>query len=151
MMTYRQIHWPNVPSVYVAVETGQIVSLRHPIRVLSHEAHYRSGHLRVSLGRRARVWAHRLVCFAWHGPPPDEEHSLVLHGPNHDPKDNRPSNLRWGSFEENMRDREEHQRMIRELLCPELRVRREQDQAARQLEVEGALFDVYVSDEALGF
>lgn len=43
---------------------------------------------------------HRLVCEAFHGPSPEGK-SVVLHD-NEDALDNRPSNLRWGTQEENL-------------------------------------------------
>jgi hypothetical protein len=49
------------------------------------------------LGKTYKV--HRLVCEAFHGPPPSEKH-IVLHL-NEEPTDNRPENLRWGTRKEN--------------------------------------------------
>ena len=43
---------------------------------------------------------HRLICEAFHGPPPDEK-NIVLHL-NEDATDNRPENLRWGTQKENL-------------------------------------------------
>ena len=44
---------------------------------------------------------HRLVCEAFHGPPPFPE-AVVMHL-DEDPSNNRPSNLRWGTRKENQR------------------------------------------------
>ena len=43
---------------------------------------------------------HRLVCEAFHGPPPDDK-PIVLHL-NESALDNRPENLRWGTQKENL-------------------------------------------------
>jgi len=51
---------------------------------------------------------HRLICEAFHGPPPTAKHQVRhLDG---DPKNNRPENLRWGSQVENWLDRKAHGR-----------------------------------------
>jgi HNH endonuclease. len=42
---------------------------------------------------------YRLVCEAFHGDPPTEDH-IVLHL-DEDPSNNRPENLRWGTRKEN--------------------------------------------------
>ena len=44
--------------------------------------------------------AHRLVCEAFHGPPPFEK-AVVIHL-DEDAKNNRPENLRWGTQKENL-------------------------------------------------
>lgn len=46
---------------------------------------------------------HRVVAFAFLGPPPDPERTYVLHG-NGNPQDNRVENLRWGTQSENLKD-----------------------------------------------
>lgn len=43
---------------------------------------------------------HRLVCEAFHGPPPFEG-AVVIHL-NENALDNRPSNLKWGTQKENL-------------------------------------------------
>lgn len=57
-------------------------------------------------GSRKQRLVHRLVCEAFHGPPPEGK-PLVLHGFG-GLSDNTPSNLRWGSNSDNMRDRVVH-------------------------------------------
>ena len=52
---------------------------------------------------RKRVAVHRLVCLTFHGPPPIGK-TLVRHL-NDSSLDNRASNLSWGSYAENGRDR----------------------------------------------
>ena len=50
---------------------------------------------------------HRLVCRAFHGPPPSDEHTDVRHLDG-DKTNNRASNLAWGTRSENMRDAVRH-------------------------------------------
>jgi hypothetical protein len=52
--------------------------------------------------------AHRLVCEAFHGPPPSPRHG-VAHGDG-DPANNRADNLRWATGSENMADMVAHGR-----------------------------------------
>jgi hypothetical protein len=59
-----------------------------------------SGHLMVMLGRKVHLDVHVAVALAFHGPRP--EGCEVLHL-NHDPADNRPENLKWGTRSENLR------------------------------------------------
>jgi hypothetical protein len=51
-------------------------------------------------------YVHRLVALAWHGPPPASAgpDPRVLHT-DHDPTNNRPENLTWGTRHENDADR----------------------------------------------
>jgi len=43
---------------------------------------------------------HRLICEAFHGPPPDDK-PIVIHI-NENALDNRPCNLKWGTQKENL-------------------------------------------------
>ncbi len=112
---------PHFPG-YRITDEGEVLGKRG--RALSPRPHRRTRHLRVRLygptlpavavnvrGKRverrfADVYVHRLVCEAWHGPPPNEE-SIVLHLDG-DPQNNTPQNLRWGTQQENAEDRERH-------------------------------------------
>lgn len=47
--------------------------------------------------------AHRLVCEAFHGPPPFPG-AQALHGPDHNKNNILPENLRWGTSQENSDD-----------------------------------------------
>lgn len=58
------------------------------------------------LGKVSACRVNRLVCAAFHGPPPNEtDHAAHLNGIR---DDNRPENLRWASAVENMADKEAH-------------------------------------------
>lgn len=54
---------------------------------------------------------HRLVCTAFHGPPPSPHH-LAAHNDG-SRVNNRPDNLRWATTKENHADREAHGRTAR--------------------------------------
>lgn len=57
-------------------------------------------------GEKVKVFAHRLVCEAWHGAP-DPMRPMVAHWDGS--KDNNHySNLRWASCKENLADRVRH-------------------------------------------
>jgi hypothetical protein len=53
-------------------------------------------------GKPSRKQISRLVCEAFHGPPPTQEHHAA-HGDG-DPSNNKPANLRWATRTENMAD-----------------------------------------------
>lgn len=53
-------------------------------------------------GERRYTTVHRLVCEAYHGPPPHEG-AMVRHL-NGNPTDNRPENLAWGDHDDNLLD-----------------------------------------------
>lgn len=54
----------------------------------------------IRVGRLCKTFkVHRLVCEAFHGLAPSEDH-IVLHI-DEDPSNNRPENLRWGTRKEN--------------------------------------------------
>lgn len=53
-------------------------------------------------GKGKRKQISRLVCEAFHGPPPTSEHHAA-HGDG-DPANNSPANLRWATRKENMAD-----------------------------------------------
>jgi hypothetical protein len=105
--------WPG----YHATEDGQVLGKRgHPLR---GRPHWRTGHLRVRLygepgpgrvrtlrGAWADVYAHVLVCLAFHGAPPDGEY-LVCHADG-DSQNNHPDNLRWGTRQANADDAARH-------------------------------------------
>jgi len=65
----------------------------------------RGGYVKYTLyrdGKPVYVVAHRLVCFAFHGPPPSGK-PLALHRDDN-PQNNHVTNLYWGSLSDNQRD-----------------------------------------------
>lgn len=57
----------------------------------------------VMAGRGRNLDVHVAVALAFHGPKPFAS-AEVLHGPDHNPANNRPENLRWGTRGENLKD-----------------------------------------------
>ncbi|HEY5409268.1 MAG TPA: HNH endonuclease [Caulobacteraceae bacterium] len=55
-------------------------------------------------GVRCTRFVHRLVCRAWHGPPPTPEHQSD-HFPDKTTTNNVPENLRWATRAENLSTR----------------------------------------------
>ena len=73
----------------------------------------KSGYLTVALRRDNRTvtrLVHRLVLFAWTGPPPEGHEARHLDG---DRTNNEPPNLCWGSRKDNCFDRERHGKTAR--------------------------------------
>jgi hypothetical protein len=70
------------------------------------------GYLTVSLcheNKKVTKSAHRLICMAFHGIPPDP--NMQVRHLDGNPENNRPSNLAWGTQEENWQDRRAHGRV----------------------------------------
>lgn len=86
---WRPVAWPEG---YEVSSLGRVRNSRtgHVLSLLRHDG----GYLNVKLGRARREYVHRLVCEAFHGPPPPDE----AHHADHidfDPANNTPANLRW--------------------------------------------------------
>lgn len=60
-----------------------------------------SGYAYVSLDRKTRL-VHRVLCAAFHGPPPTPKHEAAHN--NGKRSDNRPENVRWATRVENCAD-----------------------------------------------
>lgn len=91
-----------------------------PGRILKLGEH-KDGYKKVDLSKSnsTRTWnVHRLVAVAFLGPCPDD---LVVCHVNGNPSDNRPSNLRYGTVSENVRDEVRHGTHIetRKTACPQ--------------------------------
>lgn len=68
-----------------------------------------SGHLRITLtagSKRRRFLVHHLVLLAFVGPAP--EGCVCRHFPDRDPKNNKITNIQWGTAEQNQKDRIAH-------------------------------------------
>lgn len=71
--------------------------------------------LTVEKCRKRCVFVHRLVCEAYHGPAPSESHQVAhFDGVK---TNNRASNLRWATPQENQDDRIRHGTTIKGELC----------------------------------
>jgi hypothetical protein len=109
--------WKDVPGYegrYQVSDLGRVRSLDHRVRLVCHgvettrlspgrllkPGRSRSGHVSVAIGKGNSRLVHQLVLEAFVGPRPKGAESLHL---NHDPKDNRLSNLRYGTRSENLR------------------------------------------------
>lgn len=112
---------PGYEGHYEASTTGQIRSVLRvvpharmgtktiPTRIL-RPATNNKGHLMVGLNlntKRRPYLLHRLVAFAFLGPPPSVLHSYVCHRDG-DPKNNCIENLYWGTPSQNNYDRVRH-------------------------------------------
>lgn len=105
-------HWKDIPSCpgYVASSEGKIgrvlptghVRVLRPYVRSKRDVRGRGSYLTVSISIRnvrRSAYVHRLVCEAFHGPPPSSSHQ-ACHGPL-GATSNDPQNLRWGTPEEN--------------------------------------------------
>lgn len=82
---------------------GFLISVRPRLMKLSIDP--RRGSRSVTLRKNlkpARIYVHRLVCEAFHGPAPDGK-PYVLHWDDN-PANNFPENLRWGDKRDNAQD-----------------------------------------------
>lgn len=90
--------------VSTSVRPGKLWDIRVPERLRTLHVG-RGGYLNVGLSGTGRPSGthsvHVLVCEAFHGPRPDG--AMALHA-NDDRLDNRASNLRWGTCQENVDD-----------------------------------------------
>lgn len=127
-MGERWIPIPGYEGRYEVSDLGNVRSLARisvrsngrplPVRerILKPTAHYRSGHLRVFLEGKC-IEVHRLVAAAFLGPRPD---GLEVCHWDDNPRNNHVSNLRYGTFSDNMRDRVRngiHPQVVKEF-CP---------------------------------
>lgn len=102
----RIITYPGVkPDFYEIDEEGNVFNIRNGKQISTRVDG--KGYIRIQLqstksnGRRIEVAVHRLICWEFNGPYPDDEHNLVNHKDgikNH----NIPENLEWCSNSENV-------------------------------------------------
>ena len=99
--------WTPVPGyegLYEISAQGQVRGLKRGTILRAFPD--RDGYFRVRLSKNGVVtnlMSHRLVCEAFHGPAPEGK-PWALHGPLGN-QVNTPENLRWGSAQDNARDR----------------------------------------------
>lgn len=96
---------------YQASSLGRV---RGPKSILRPQRHP-GGYLKVSISDRPRSkrmqYVHRLVCEAFHGPPPSPKHDAAHDDNNR--SNNDPKNLRWATRSSNLADRDRHGTMRR--------------------------------------
>jgi hypothetical protein len=107
--------WKNVPHLrhHEVSETGQVrrtvtVRMHRAGRVLRPEITHR-GYARYRImesGKKVSAYAHRLVCEAFHGPPPTPQHQAAHRDGNK--LHNHFNNLRWATPLENSTDQIAH-------------------------------------------
>jgi len=89
---------------YKISNTGRVLSLKWSVKGKILQLYqFPTGHKAVTLsqnGAPRREYVHRLVAFAFIGPPPSPEH--VVNHINCDPSDNRVENLEWVTSTENL-------------------------------------------------
>lgn len=91
---------------YVRERNGWTALIRVRERIL--KAPLCEGYPKVNLvggGRRERLFVHRLVCEAFHGPAPEGCETAHNNGDRSDP---RAENLRWATRRENVHDKRQH-------------------------------------------
>ena len=84
-------HWRSTGGGGTCLAHGRVLR-QHPHVTTKH--HYMKVQLSIC-GEVTCHWVHRLVCEAFHGPPPDPK-SMACHK-NDIGTDNRAENLEWGS------------------------------------------------------
>lgn len=95
---------PNFGRVILKIPAGKL------LRGSLDEQGYRCVALAAS-GRQIKRRVARLVCIAFHGPPPTSRHEAAH---NDGSKDNdRPDNLRWATTAENQADKKLHGTLLR--------------------------------------
>lgn len=90
-----------------------------------------------SRNRRQRYYLHRLVMFAFVGPPPTSLHE-VAHWDG-DPTNNELSNLRWATHVENEADKIRHDRTLRGERSSSAKLTRDQVVEIANLRADGLL------------
>jgi len=105
------IEIPGFGGMYAAGADGGIWSFakdgeRRLVATVPKGKGYPSVSLLRPSGKTTRKSVHRLVCEAFHGPPPSPDHECRHLDGN--PENGRPSNLWWGTREENWQDRKAH-------------------------------------------
>jgi hypothetical protein len=120
---------PSCPG-YWATPGGQIIGRRGWI--LSPVA-VKGGYLRVGVtvnGKHTCHLVHRLVCEAFRGQPSSDAYHAAHR--DHDPANNRPSNLRWATPIENAQDKRSNGSFIAGERAPNAKLTREKVNEIRE-------------------
>jgi hypothetical protein len=98
--------WRDIPGIE-GYEVSSLGRVRTKPKILKPYLNPSNGYLTIRLGRRQfNGPIHRLVCLAFHGPPPQERMD-VAHGDGRK-LNNRAENLRWATRAENFKDAVAH-------------------------------------------
>lgn len=103
----------NFEGRYEVSNLGRVRSLDHIVRIVRHGVEgtrlvkgrllkpgsYKSGHVSVAIGKNNSRLVHQLVLESFVGARPENMECLHL---NHNPKDNRLANLKYGTRQENI-------------------------------------------------
>lgn len=99
--------WRAVVGFEGLYEVSNLGQIRSPICILRQQIQSNGGHLRVVICKKGKYYGryvHRLVCEAFNGPPPFPK-AQALHKDDIE-TNNIPSNLYWGTHQQNMDDME---------------------------------------------
>lgn len=117
----QPIEWRPCPGFpdYEVSNTGQVKRSAIGIRkrvlgVLLAPEINKDGHHRYTMfinGKRGRKFSHQLVCLAWHGEAPTDQHIVCHKNDNKD--ENTPTNLYWGTRKQNGSDSVVNGRSVR--------------------------------------
>jgi hypothetical protein len=95
--------WKAIPGYEGLYEVSDQGRVRNAVKILAQAA-MRSGHMAVHLSKRT-MYVHRLVLFAFIGPPPQSNQRMECRHLDGNPANNNLVNLAWGTVAENRADR----------------------------------------------
>lgn len=127
-------------------EVSNLGRMRRKAQIV-HGTPGKHGHVYVGFGPgggQKKLLMHRLICEAFHGPPPAGKPQCAhLNG---DPSDNRPDNLVWATAKENAHHRILHGRQHRGEASPGTKLTEEQVREARLRITNGERYRDIVND-----
>lgn len=92
----------SIDRIKTVMVNGKVQRRKYKGKVLKPAVYAKSGHLSLPLGKYTNgIPVHQLVLLAFVGPCPKGQEVLHING---DPKDNRLSNLRYGTRSQNIKD-----------------------------------------------
>jgi hypothetical protein len=131
-------YWTNALgfSRYLVSDEGEVLSLVKKPKILKpiRMGNYRGLQIVNDDGRLVKMYHHRLVLEAYHGPAPDGAEGRHLDG---DKGNNRPRNLAWGTKAENEADKARHGTTPKGERNPQARLTAEQVEQMRSLYAAG--------------
>lgn len=94
-MENKTIEWKRVCKSYLVSNEGKVFSELSNKELVPWET--KKGYLRIDMGRKKRVYVHRLVAETFLDNP---ENKATVNHINHNKKDNSVSNLEWATYKE---------------------------------------------------